>query len=258
MADQRATARGRFDRTRIGGPVGQRARPGAGVTSGGLDPKPLPEPGLVRLRAADLRDLGLVAELDGPVVPTGFGGVEAVTRPGRVGRASYQGRPPLGLTIPLLLDGWHRQRSVEAQITVINGLLGVHADAKGRESGRPPLMIVEGFGVPHSFTREPFRRWRLTGDPQYAEDLRRRAPDGHAVFVRVVLTAIEDPQPEATPVADERARQVVRVRKGSRLDTLRELARHHRSSWTRLVQLNPRLPADPDRQLRDGTRVRVR
>lgn len=229
-----------------------------GVVGGGLDDLPLPEPGLVRLRAV-AHDLGVVAELNGTPLPTGYA-VHAVTeRKRRVGITSYSGRQPLSLRLPLLLDRWSERASVEREVRVLEQLLGLDALLTA-----PPQVIVEGFGIPHSYSRAPHLRWVLSGDPEWGDDIRYRGDDGHRSYVPVTVLLLQYERPEklAAPGADDTAatgrRQYVTVPRGSQQRTLRQIARRRKVRWQTLRHLNPRLPGDPDKHLPAGTKVRVR
>jgi hypothetical protein len=231
-------------------------RQGAGVAAGGIEPLPLPEPGFIRLRAIAHDNVGLVAELDGPVTaPSGYGTHDIVDRPQRVGITTYHGRAPLTLRIPLLFDRWTTQASVEPEITLLETLFGI------RQFTRPPQIIVEGFGVPHSYSRDASLRWVLSGDPEWGDDIRFLPVGGHRTFVQVVVNALQVSLPSTvTEPAPPKGRAAPRkhVRSTSTLNTLRKIAKHNKLNWHTLRTLNPRLPADPDKSLKAGTKVRVR
>lgn len=230
-------------------------RQGPGVTAGGLQDLPLPEPGLVRFRAVDHPDLGIVCELNGHVLPTGYAQHEVVGRQGYEGILNYTGREPLGLRIPLLLDRWTSRGTVEADIGVLERLHGLDDKLVGS-----PSIIVEGFGIPHSYSRSAQLRWVLTGDPDFdTENIRTRGLDGHRSYVPVVVTARCDTKPRTltAPSSGTGARHTFTVQKGSKLNTLRAIAKHRHQDWKALRTLNPALPGDPAVTLKAGTKVRV-
>jgi hypothetical protein len=234
---------------------GPRKRQSGGVVEGGLADLPLPEPGFIRLRAVGHDDIGLVAELDGPVtVPSGYGSFEVVPRPRRVGITTYTGRAPLTLRIPIRFDRWTEQKSIEAEIKTLETMLGIHA------LSRPPQLVVEGFGVPHSYSRDASLRWTLNGDPEWGEDVRFRPVGGHRCFAQVVISALQVSTPSAveeiaTASSGRAARKTYTV--GS-LRTLRAIGKHYKVDWQKLRKLNAKLTADPDKTLRAGTKVRVK
>lgn len=226
-----------------------------GVVDGGLEERPLPAPGFVRFRAVHSDKMGLVAELNGTVKPTGYGEHDVTDRPGDVGITSYKGRAPLALAIPLLLDRWSERKSVEAEVRMLERMLGLDS-----QLDQPPTIIVEGFGVPHSYTRAPQNRFVLSGDPDWGEE-RFRGTDGHRSYVEVAVTArlLVRPETIEAPGAggSSSARRYYTVPRTGHPRTLRGIAKKRHVDWRRLRQLNPRLPGDPDHGLRGGTKVRV-
>lgn len=234
---------------------------GLGVTAGGIDPQPPPLPGFIRFRAVDDPDVGLVAELNGVVTPAGYGAQEVTDRKGRVGITSYAGRQPITLPIPLLLDRWQTRESVEAELKMLDTMLGMNVNVP-----EPPALIVEGIGVPFSYARNPRLRWVLTGDPDWGDI--RYGDGGQRSYVPVTVTAMQVSKPStltrAVKPPDHRKRQfhVVPSSHGKLGPdglggTLREIARGWHTTWQALRTLNPDLPADPDVVLPQGTVVRV-
>jgi len=226
-----------------------------GVVRGGTGPRPLPPAGFVRFRAAHHPALGLIAELNGLVIPAGYGTHDVTDRVGRLALTEYHGRPPLTLQIPLLFDRWAERSDVEREIRMLETLAGLDAHIT-----QPPDLIVEGHGVPHSHTRDTRLRFALDGDPVWDGDVRYCSRDARS-FVPVTVTAMQVNRPAAVQDAvddrPDRPRETFTVRRGSPLHTLRRIARHRHVEWRRLRRLNPRLGGDPDHTLKPGTRVRV-
>lgn len=247
-------------RPRKNSPVGfvrpPRAPAKPGVVEGGLAHLHPPPPGFVRFRAAHRRNMGLIAELDGPILPVdGYGSDEITDRPGRVSLTYEHGTSPLALRIPLLLDRWRDQRSVEPEIRMLERMLGLGSDRPDR-----PLVIVEGQGVPHSYERAAHLRWRLS-EPEWGDDDVRYVNNRHRAFITVSVLARLAVTPDTLAEPDE---HVTAGKKGraffhttARINTLKEVARYLRVSWKTLRKLNPKLPKDPDKKLRAGTRVRI-
>jgi hypothetical protein len=242
----------------IGGGRTTTVRQGPGVIAGGIEDLPLPAPGLVRLRAVAHPGLGLVAELNGPVLPKGYGSHTVTPRKARLSITTFEGLAPLELPLPLLLDRWSEQGSVEAEITVLETLLGRRG---GRDISRPPQIIIEGFGIPHSYSRDASLRFTLTGDPAWGEDIRTRGTDGHRSYVPVTVTALQVNLPDIVQdAAGNVSRAYYTVPKTGSPRTLRGIARkYHVSDWRRVRALNraaPGVPGDPDKAIKAGTRVR--
>lgn len=246
-------------RPRKNSPIGfvrpPRAPAKPGVVEGGLRHLHPPPPGFVRFRAVRHRDMGLIAELDDRIVPVdGYGTDQITERPTRVALTSEGGASPLALRIPLLLDRWREQRSVEPEIRMLERMLGLSTDRPER-----PLVIVEGQGIPHGYERAAHLRWRLS-EPEWGDDIR-YVNSRHRAFVTVSVLARLAITPETLAEPDE---QVTVGKKGraffhttARVNTLKEAARYVRVPWKTLRKLNPKLPKDPDKKLRPGTRIRI-
>lgn len=78
-----------------------------------------------------------------PSLTGGFARWNAVTRPRRTSLTAYDGRDPYEMLLPILLDGFVDDRSVEGDCENIERL------AKPSGGGEPPLVKVVGF-VPHA------------------------------------------------------------------------------------------------------------
>lgn len=239
-----------------GGPKPKK-RPKTGVVKGGLEQQPLPTIGYIRFRAVNNEKLGLVVELNGDVLPAGYGEFAVTDRPGRVGITGYSGRKPLTLKIPLLFDGWRTRSSMEDELRMLERLHGLDAAL-----AQPPVIIVEGFGIPHSYSRAPQNRFAFTGDPQWDDsDIRTRKPDGHRLYIACTVTAqmIVRPQSLAaatTTSAAGESRHYYTVPKHGKPRDLKGIAKKYGKTWRQIRALNPKLPGDPDHDLKAGTKVR--
>lgn len=78
-----------------------------------------------------------------PTVTGGFARWTTVTRPRRTSVTAYDGRDPYELLIPILLDGFLTDTSVETDCESLERL------AKPARGGDPPLVKIVGF-VPHA------------------------------------------------------------------------------------------------------------
>lgn len=237
-----------------------------GVVSGGWRRVIPPPRGFVRFRARYPR-LGLIGELNGPVIVTGGGATHAVTdRWQQVGITSYTGRPPLQLTIPLLFDRWQFRETVEQELAALerlHALLPVHH--KGTRQS--PVVIIEGLGIPHALDRDPSRRWVLTGDPAWDGEDVRYVHGTDRAYQAVTVTAIEWVRPsDELEVADDPTvrdafRDYYTVPKTGGPRKLKTIARHHPPLTVEdLKRLNPKAQLkirDPDKELPAGTRVRI-
>ena len=230
-----------------------------GLATGGTLALPLPTPGSVRFRAANDWTLGVVCELNGPVLPpTGAGTHDLVERKGRVALTEYHGKAPMMLKVPVLLDRWSDRKSIEPELRMLERLHAINTQQ------RPPRMIVEGRGVPYAHHRAPSARWVFDGDPDWdGDDIRtigsagvRAYIAGTVTLLRVSAPAAADPE-DTSDDAKAKARHVATVDAHDRARTLKQIAAKHKVSWRQLHKLNPKLPADPDKKLPGGTRVRI-
>jgi hypothetical protein len=218
---------------------------GAGVAA--VRRKPLPPAGTIRLRAATFGFVvEVTGELDEPVKPTGYGGHGVIARPGQIGLTVVQGRDPGGLLVVMSFDRRRARQSVEGDIAVFETLAGVQAPAL-------PL-VVEGRGIPHSFSTDPSGRWVITDDVSWGDsDAAGKGRTMQQVAFSLLRLSAVDPD-----AIDDAVDQVFHtVAKGSELKTLTRIARHYGTTWFRLRKLNSDLPAQPDRALKPGTRVRL-
>lgn len=76
-------------------------------------------------------------------IPSGYGGWTVINRERRVGLTQWQGKDPLRMAIPILLDGVSDQTSQEFMISHLSRMA---LPPKG--GGEPPVVNVEGRGVP--------------------------------------------------------------------------------------------------------------
>jgi len=85
-----------------------------------------------------------------PDLQTGFGGWEVVERPRRKPLTSWKSRPVMTLVLPLLLDRWKSQTSVEREI----GWVQQMGSARGPKKPPPKITLdVRGDAVPmHGLT----------------------------------------------------------------------------------------------------------
>lgn len=124
---------------------------------------------------------GVEVELgDGYAAPTATGGWQAVARPRRTSMTEWQGRDPIGMDVPVLLDGGEKRKSVEG---TVGKLFGFMLDVKG--AAKEPI-VLKITGVP-----VPFKdlQWVLNGiEPG---DEMRREEDGLRHRAAMTLNLLE-------------------------------------------------------------------
>jgi hypothetical protein len=83
---------------------------------------------------------------DRPDITSGFGGWNEVARPRRSTITSWVGTPPLKLTLPILLDAWASQASIERHIAQLE-----HLGRPSSSDGDPPQikLAASGGAVPY-------------------------------------------------------------------------------------------------------------
>lgn len=107
--------------------------------------------------------------------PSGWG---IVARPKRKGLTTWAGQDPATLTVPILLDGYADNRSVERDINTLRSMMRFRT-----KRGETPLVKIAG---PVPRTRN---EWVLA-DIQYGEEIRRQK-DGRRVRAFMQLTFLE-------------------------------------------------------------------
>lgn len=208
--------------------------------------------GYVELRS-ERGDLHLVARLgeDSPELSGGVGGWEAVNRPGRRPLTVWRGvTEPLKIDIPLLLDDFAADGSVESPCRVLERMGGLD-----RNDPEPPTLVVEG-ALPHDESRAKSNRWVI--DSLEWGDSLRRSSDGHRTRQAVKVTLmlfVEADKLTGLKKAPKRGGRFVRARAG---DTFEKIAKRELGSGrlgTKLARLNGKRSADT--KIKTGTQVKL-
>ncbi|MEH3055491.1 MAG: hypothetical protein PGN13_16055 [Patulibacter minatonensis] len=229
-----------------------------GIVRGGLDPRPLPAAGWVRFRAVDYVGLGFVAELDEriPMPSDGYGTHNVLDRGPREGVATFAGRAPLRMPVALLFDLEAQGKSIEPAIRVLEQLHGLDDTLPA-----PPRMIVEGVGVPWSYSRAAHLRWVFDGAPEWGDDVRAAADgSGDRSYLSATVTLLRagalTTAATSVAAAAAAARPTFTVSKNANPRTLRSIGKKYGKTWQQMLELNPTLTRDVDRPLKNGTKVR--
>lgn len=149
---------------------------------------------------------------DGPArVRDGFGGYTAVDRPGNVAITEYTGLAPIKMDVPVLLDGFRKDDSVERDFARVMSL----GRSRREPRKRPRPFRVTG-PIPFSG-----RRFVLESTPQTSDEI--RGQNGNLQRVAMVLPLMEFVSSDQIEIGREKlSRSVYKVRKG---DTLRTIAK---------------------------------
>jgi nucleoid-associated protein YgaU len=203
---------------------------------------------------------------DGPATVTqGYGGWQEIARPGRRSATTWSGFQPFAIDLPLMLDGFDQDVSVEPAITALEAMAGRGSRAPG---GEPPKLIVNTAGVmPQDSVAYPDGRWVITALDWDAEGtIVGDAGDRVRTAVRVSLLQHLDANTlEDRLVAEIRRRSSTASGKSGRQrtyrakqgDTLVSIARsqlHDPGRWPDIKKLNgirdPRAALKPGRVIK--------
>ena len=233
--------------------VNTRARP---RNAPGKPGAPVPPPGCVQIYCADPpRGLIVLLGSDPVKLTGGGGGWEVVNRPAQTAMTLWQGGDPYTLQLPLMLDNYPELGSVERAMRVLNRLV------KGDDDSPPG--VVEIGGIPL-----PVDEWVIDGI-DYGDPIR-AVDDLRLLRQPVTLTLREYVPPEyvrlrrRSLVKPRRKTKVVTVKKGQ---TPAKIARIHKTKWTALRELNPKIvrkagqvakpKTDKRAKFKVGTKIRV-
>jgi hypothetical protein len=251
------------------GPKG-RPRPGVGGPAEGPGRGvPLFPPDQVQLLTED-GVLRVVTSLgDGPAqITDGYGGWEAQDLPGRRARAVWQGVGVPTMALPLLLDGYSTNTSVEPDCEILEAMAGLEVPSGDNGlryspappgTPRPPQLIVYGPAVPHSTLVAPTARWVVSG-LEWTDPVIRTRPNAQRVRQGVNLTLMLAEEDEALSRIRKSKPKPHRqkVRSTSRLNTYEKLAAHYLKNkryGRKLAHLNG--ARDPSKHLKDHTLVKL-
>lgn len=225
-------------------PVG--ARPGAGL--GTID---VPS-GWVQITSVMGDVPAFLAQLgeDGAEANTGDGQIERVEIPKRTARTVWQGRDPITLRIPFILDRFGDRRSVEGDLRNLDAMMGRGQSGTPRE---PTEVVIDANGaVPYDRRWQPDIVWWVEAvdlGVAVGDELIRRA-DWHRVkqtaTVQLVQVVRGPTALRATAAASAReqlkrdSRLTVTVRKGETLTGIAKRVYGNASRWRDIATLNNR------------------
>jgi hypothetical protein len=140
-----------------------------------------PRVGWVRVYTND-PPLSVTARLaeDRPNVEAGYGGWDEIERPRRAPLTTFKAPPGLRLTLPLMLDGWSHNRSVERDISQIQQM-----GRPGASDGDPPRVRLDATGSAIPYLK---RVWVIT-EIAWGDALMNAA--GNRVRQQVTLSLLE-------------------------------------------------------------------
>lgn len=156
----------------------------------------------------------------------GYGGWEEIERPKRSPIINWKGAPARRLQLPLLLEGFADDSSVEGDILT----LSILATANGLTE--PPKVSVEGTGIPGSGIVE----WVI-------DDLQWKAKalndDGYRTRIEIDLTLLEAIGDDAISETPRKPAKTYKVQKGDTLTSIASKELGFAGRWREIVKLNP-------------------
>lgn len=197
-----------------------------------------------------------------PLVVDGYGGWTVQSTPKDIGLTIWEGRQPIAIEIPFILDNWRRLRGnpgteVEKMVVQLNRLCGL-----GR-SGQPPKCKVDSAGlIPHDFHGDAGIDWVIE-NLSWDADLEIRNPGGNRVRCGGTITIRQHVDHEVldklkvTAHHKPKHRTSYRVRAG---DTLSKIAKRkdiygNAAKWRKIADANH--IRDPHAKLKVGRRLRI-
>jgi len=213
----------------------------------------------------------------GPVSPNPakgkqmYGGWKEVKRKRRRSLKEWDGVDGLAIEIPIIIDGFAQEKSVENEVATLEHLAG--RKQSGQQSEEPPLMYFNSGGVvPHDYHKNPGIDWVIGdiiwGDADRREDgIRTRQAATVIVEEHVeddVLGALTSAQRRKL-AQSKRAKKKGKgakqgkesryvVKEGETLEKIAASQLGNSARWHELKKLNPSI-RDPNKPLRAGTIV---
>lgn len=121
---------------------------------------------------------------NGFAVPSADGGWSVVSRPRQVGMTDWQGTSPVTMDIPILIDEFVSNKSIEHTVMALYGIM------RNRVGERNEPAVIRIAGVPIPFYGA---HWVITGiaPSSNADDEIRRSSDGHRVRAAMTVTVTQ-------------------------------------------------------------------
>lgn len=118
-------------------------------------------------------------DTDGVKVTGGYGGWDIVQRPRRLSLTQWNGRDPIQMDIPILIDGFAKKHSVEDECKILEKM------AFSGDFDDPPVVNISGAAIPHN--QLDYRILNI----QWGDMIRRNS-DGDRTRQAAVVSVIRD------------------------------------------------------------------
>jgi hypothetical protein len=180
---------------------------------------------------------------DGPAIVTeGYAGWQVVPRPREIGVVEWQGRNPMAIEIPFMIDYFTAIESAsdrcESKVTVLETMCGIGTH------NQPPILRVDGEGaIPHDYTINKQLVWvieQLTWSKEI--ELRdrvtgRRVRAGGTIQIRQFITA-KDILRTIGPKSRARIPRVHTVVRGENLRKIANIYYGEPNKWKIIADAN--------------------
>lgn len=200
------------------------------------------------------RDLTVTVLQDNePAKIAGFGGWETVDRPKGQSFLNWKGQPLFSLSIPLLLDGWKSQTSIQRDFNIIS-VMGQPT----RNTEQPPRIKVSGPALP--LVGYQLGLLWVVDDIDWKESL--KDSSGKLLRQPLGLTLLEYAEPDITLAQKQkkktkRTSRIYVVKSGDTLLSIAKAKLQSAKRWREIAKLNNIRDPRAHKKLRKGKRLRL-
>lgn len=203
---------------------------------------------------------------DGPaLVVEGYGGWKVVNRPREVGIVEWEGRSPMLIEIPFLLDYIMEEidedpgEKCEEQVHRLERLCGLGGHS------RPPICTIQGRGlIPHDETNAPETHkwvvenvsWDANMETRSIGGTGNRLQCGGKISLRQYLTA-ENILKRLSSKSRAVTPKTYVVVAGDTLAKIAGWMYKDSTKWKRIADANPKLTNNPRHKLKAGKRLKI-
>lgn len=209
-----------------------------------------------------------------PLVSDGYGGWEVVARPRDIGLTEWQGRNPMAIQIPFMIDNYAEPFKpgvrLETQITALERLSGI-----GSHDVPPTFRVMSDGVIPHDHDSYPAGQWVVEnvdwdGDKEIRNSVGNRVRCGGTIVIRQFIKPKVFGRLSAKGASTAKHKKV--VKKGApgyyqgrtyitkHGDTMPKIAKRKdvygtASKWRKIALKNNE--RDPHKKFKTGTRLAI-
>lgn len=185
---------------------------------------------------------------DGEIgVSGGSGGYSEIERPKRVSLTEWQGHTPRSMELPIILDGYVSDRSVEKDVATLQRMA-----RKISDDARTPLITVEG--------KVPLTNVIWVINDISWESQERSIATGNRIRQVASISLLEYVEGELTVRRKKHPQKTFRLYTVKQGDTLGKIAAKllgKASRWKEIKRLNPKPPIRDPNNLKRGRKLKV-